>query len=186
MAHVDFHSRNPLPSKELRLKDQEKRVNLLEISKNWLHAEQQRDHEIAEIVSKLNNDDLPLSLLNTYQIISGVLHRKIQRNGRTRSLPMVPHAFRCRANGQVERVIVHLRICLPVKGSQSQPLELLIGKVARPLSLLALGDQDQDDVDIVGIREQAVNSINANAEWIKSGLIEERLKFRSSQLVTLF
>ncbi|GBP21234.1 Transposon Tf2-6 polyprotein [Eumeta japonica] len=50
---------------------------------------------------------------------------------------------------------------------KASPLELLIGKVARPLSLLALGDQDQDDVDIVGIREQAVNSINANARMDK-------------------
>ncbi|GBP19138.1 Transposon Tf2-11 polyprotein [Eumeta japonica] len=93
-----------------------------------------------------------------------------------------------RANGQVERVMSTLKNmltavevnkertwqdavddvqlafnCTVNRVVKASPLELLIGKVARPLSLLALGDQDQDDVDIIGIREQAVNSINANA-----------------------
>ncbi|GBP51867.1 Transposon Tf2-11 polyprotein [Eumeta japonica] len=97
-----------------------------------------------------------------------------------------------RANGQVERVMSTLKNmltavevnkertwqdavddvqlafnCTVNRVVKASPLELLIGKVARPLSLLALGDQDQDDVDIVGIKEQAVNSINANARMDK-------------------
>lgn len=108
MGHVDFLSRNPLPSEDVKQKVVEKHVNLLEISKNWLHAEQQGDPEIIEIISKLNNNEITEDLSNTYQIISGVLHRKIQRNGRTRSLPIVPRAFRWSVINHVHESIMHL------------------------------------------------------------------------------
>lgn len=110
MSHVDFLSRNPIPTPKLndseKIKD--KRVNLLEISTNWLKAEQQRDPEIVDIISKLNDGEINRDLTSTYQIISGILHRKIQRNSKTLCLPMVPRAFRWSVINNVHESLVHL------------------------------------------------------------------------------
>ncbi|XP_049307209.1 uncharacterized protein LOC125777120 [Bactrocera dorsalis] len=59
MAHVDFLSRNPL-TKECRIVEKllEKRVELTELTDNWLVSEQQRDPEVAEILAKLKNNEL--------------------------------------------------------------------------------------------------------------------------------
>lgn len=58
----------------------EKHINLTEISDNWLFAEQQRDEETSSIISKLRNDILAEDLAKTYEIRSGILYRKVQRN----------------------------------------------------------------------------------------------------------
>jgi len=96
MAHVNFLPRNPvcLKNKSVPNKIEEKRIDLTEISENWILVEQQKDPEISEILTKLRNDDLPLALDATYEIRSNVLYRKIQRNSRTRCLPEVPRTFR--------------------------------------------------------------------------------------------
>lgn len=84
----------------------------------------------------------------------------------------------CRANGQGERVISTLKNmltavevnkdrtwqdavddvqlafnCTVNRVIKASPFELLIGKVARPLSLCAWGNQDLDEVDMVKIRK---------------------------------
>jgi len=89
---VDFLSRNPIsPGTTLAPKViEEKRVKLAENLSNWLIAEQRRDSDIAEIVTKLKDFSLDEDIAKTYELRAEVLHRKIQRNGRTRCLPVVP------------------------------------------------------------------------------------------------
>ena len=54
MAHVDFFSRNPVDLDHLKIgKIAEKEINLAEISKDWLLAEQRRDPQIVEITRKV-------------------------------------------------------------------------------------------------------------------------------------
>jgi hypothetical protein len=112
MPHVDFLSRNPLPPatglKRPVERIEQKRVDITELSTNWLLAEQQRDTEIAKILEELNNDSLDRDLANTYALRSGVLHRKIQRNGRTKCLPIVPHALKWSVINNIHESIVHL------------------------------------------------------------------------------
>jgi len=93
MSHVDFFSRNPLP---LKMSSQVpiKRVQLSEITENWLLAEQQRDPETSSIISKIQNDEIEESIAKSYELRSKMLFRKIQRSGKTRCLPVIPRAFR--------------------------------------------------------------------------------------------
>jgi len=91
-------SRNPISSGTTFAPKviEEKRLNLAEISSNWLIAEQRRDPDIAEILTKLKDFSLDKDIAKTYELRAEVLHRKIQRNGRTRCLPVVPRAFTSR------------------------------------------------------------------------------------------
>lgn len=86
----------------------ERHINLTEISDNWLLAEQQRDEETSSIISKLRNDELSEDLAKTYEIRSGTLYRKVQRNGKTRCLPIIPKQFRWSAVNNVHESIMHL------------------------------------------------------------------------------
>jgi len=95
MAHVDFLSRNPISPKS----------NLAEI---WLIAEQRRDSDIAEIVSKFKDCSLAEDIAKTYELRADVLYRKIQRNGRTRCLPVVPRSFKWSVINQVHESIMNL------------------------------------------------------------------------------
>lgn len=52
--------------------------------------------------------------------------------------------------------------CTTNRITKASPLELLIGKVARPLNLMTL-DTDDIEVDLVDIREQAALAIAVNA-----------------------
>lgn len=110
MAHVDFLSRNPILPKSISAVKviEEKMVNLAEISSNWLIAEQRRDSDIAEIVSKLKDFSLAEDIAITYELRAELLYRKIQRNGRTRCLPVVPRSFRWSVINQVHESIMHL------------------------------------------------------------------------------
>jgi len=82
MAYVDFLSRNPVTQKQLVLeKIPEKRINIAEISNNWLFAEQQLDPDIVDLVSKLNSNELLDAVTKTYDLRKGMLFRKIQKNG---------------------------------------------------------------------------------------------------------
>jgi len=110
MAHADFFSRN-LPSTKLlatNCKASEKRVCLAEISNNWLLAEQRQDSEIVSIVKKLKDNSLSIDVAKTYELRAGILYRKIQRNGRTRSLAIVPRVFRWSVINQIHESIMHL------------------------------------------------------------------------------
>lgn len=110
MAHADFFSRNPVPSKPQLVLEKitEKRVNLAEISSEWLLTEQKLDPEIVEIVSKLHSNEQQDDLIKSYDLRKGVLHRKIQRNNRTRCLPVVPRTFRWSVVNQVHESVMHL------------------------------------------------------------------------------
>jgi len=81
---------------------------LAEISSDWLAAEQRQDSEITDIINKLNSKELTDDVAQTYELRKGVLFRKVQRNGRTRCLPVVPHAFRWSVINKVHESIIHL------------------------------------------------------------------------------
>jgi len=110
MAHVDCLSRNPVPSTPQIVLDKilEKRINITEISSNWLLAEQQLDPDIVNIVGKINSDELHDDIIKTYDLRKGVLFRKIQKMGQTRCLPVVPRNFRWSVVNQVHESIMHL------------------------------------------------------------------------------
>lgn len=108
MAHVDFFSRNPLPEKKVTPKVEQKIVNVAEMSGNWLQAEQQLDKDISKIIAELRNDKLPDDIAKTYELRSGVLHRKVQRNGKSRCLPIVPRSLRWSIINNVHEGVIHL------------------------------------------------------------------------------
>lgn len=110
MSHVDFLSRNPLPipEKVVTQKVEQKRVDLTNLSENWLLAEQLRDPEIQSLVSKFKDGQLSPDDVKTYEIRSGVLYRRIIRNHRTRCLPIVPRAFRWSVVNHVHEAVMHL------------------------------------------------------------------------------
>lgn len=109
MAHVDFFSRNPLPkNKKVISKVEQKIVNFTETSGNWLLAEQQRDEELSQIMADLKNEKLPEDIAKTYEMRSGVLNRKVQRNGKTRCLPIVPRSLRWSKINNVHDGVMHL------------------------------------------------------------------------------
>lgn len=111
MAHVDFLSRNavPHPSSSSNVqKVQQKRVDLANLSRNWLLAEQLRDQAIQSLVTKLKKGQFSLDVAKTYEMRSGVLHRKMQRNNRTRCLSIVPQAFHCSVINHVHEMHKHL------------------------------------------------------------------------------
>ena len=88
MVHVDFFSRNPVGLDHRKIdKIAEKEINLAEMSKDWLLAEQRRDPQIVEITRKLQNYELAEDIANTYELQPGTLYRRIQRKGKTLCLP---------------------------------------------------------------------------------------------------
>ncbi|CAB0004015.1 unnamed protein product, partial [Nesidiocoris tenuis] len=120
MKHVDFLSRNLVPSiqpvttpsplinEESRAGGNCKRIDLTELPENWLQFEQQRDEEISETLSQMNNGELDEALLQTYEIRSGILFRKIQSNNKTRCLPIVPRALRWSIINNIHEAVLHL------------------------------------------------------------------------------
>lgn len=113
MAHADFLLRNPLPSSLSNSRPDNKvtpkRVNIVELSPNWLAAEQQRDSELIKVIDDLSDCRLEDSLASTYVLRSGILHRKFQRNGRTRCLPIVSHALKWSVINNIHDSLIHLR-----------------------------------------------------------------------------
>ncbi|XP_045497510.1 uncharacterized protein LOC123695648 [Colias croceus] len=84
MSHADFLSRNPLPDCDVHENatinvHNRKNVNILHLQKEWIVVEQQRDHEISQIMSKWRTGDLPNDLAGSYDIRKGILYRKIQQ-----------------------------------------------------------------------------------------------------------
>lgn len=108
-SDVDFLSRNPIPTKpNYTNRTVEARIDLAEIMGNWLIAEQQRDQDIVKIVEQLNSGEMQENIANTYETRRGLLYRKIQRNGKTRCLPVIPRAFRWSVINHVHESIMHL------------------------------------------------------------------------------
>lgn len=114
MSHADFLSRNHIepecktPALTVADKVEQKRVELTEVSNDWLIAEQQRDKDILKLIADLKSNQMEESLASTYELRSGVLHRKIQRNGKTKVLPIVPHAMKWSVINNIHESIFHL------------------------------------------------------------------------------
>lgn len=112
MSHADFFSRNPLPEDDSNpnaiQKVESKQVNFTEITNNWLMAEQLRDSELSKLMSDLEEGRISDDITKTYELRSGVLHRKIQRRGKTRCLPIVPRSFRWSVINSVHEGLLHL------------------------------------------------------------------------------
>lgn len=115
MQHADFLSRHPpLSDNSLSLivdlsdKFPEKRVDLTSLPDDWLMLAQRQDSELAEIVSKIENRDINESIDSSYEIRSGILCRKIQRNNRTRCVPIVPHSYKWSVVNNVHEGVMHL------------------------------------------------------------------------------
>lgn len=81
---------------------------MTQISSDWLLLEQSQDAEIRQIIDQLNNSEVDEEVRNTYEIRSGILCRKIQRNGRTRCLPIVPHTLKWAVVNNVHNAIFHM------------------------------------------------------------------------------
>lgn len=105
----------------------------------------------------------------------------------------------CRANGQVERQMrtlkgmltavetserswqdaigdVQLALnCTVNRVTQASPLELMIGRVARPLDLMNV--DDESEVNLSQVREQAASGITENASYDKIRFDKSKAKF---------
>lgn len=99
MRHADFLSRNPLPDAKnvcgtststVRLN---KLIEIANLQENWLSVEQQRDDEITQLVTKLRMNEAPSDLSKTYDVRDKILFRKIQRNGKSKWLPVIPRSM---------------------------------------------------------------------------------------------
>lgn len=107
----------------------------------------------------------------------------------------------CRANGQVERIMrtlkgmltavetsdrswqdaiedVQLSLnCTMNRVTKSSPLELMIGRVARPLGLL-ITNSEEIEVNLSHVREQAALGITKNAEYDKDRFDKTKAKLK--------
>lgn len=110
MSHADFFSRNPLPDESTDSTDkaETRRIDVTEISDNWLLAEQQQDAELGKLRTDLQENRLPDHIAKTYELRSHILHRKIQRQGKTRSLPIIPRSLRWSIINNVHESLMHL------------------------------------------------------------------------------
>ena len=105
-----------------------------------------------------------------------------------------------RANGQVERVMGALKImftvvestgrpwqdaigemqlalsCTVNRVTNSNPLQLLIGRSARPYDLLLPDNIEEKEVDISDVRQQAVQNIESNAQYDKERFDRNKAK----------
>lgn len=104
MAHADFLSRNLSNTNY----SEPRKVNFLELDKNWLIVEQERDPELSEIISKIRNNQLPEEILHTYDLRQGILYRKIERRGVSSWLPIVPRSLVWSLISHVHNEIKHL------------------------------------------------------------------------------
>lgn len=98
-------------SNEVRFLDgfaSEKSINLTTLSIDWILSAQESDPFIRDIVNKLNSNEMDEDIHNTYEIRSGILYRKIQRNNRTRCLPIVPHSLKWSVVNNVHDSLFHL------------------------------------------------------------------------------
>lgn len=77
--------------------------------------------------------------------------------------------------------------CTVNRVTKASPLELMIGRVARPLNLLTLNDTEIE-VDLIQTREQAAHNIERNASYEKSRFDKNKaklVKFDVGDLVLL-
>ncbi|XP_046976624.1 uncharacterized protein LOC124542776 [Vanessa cardui] len=128
------------PKYQVELHTDDSSLGYGELSQNWLQAEQQRDVEISKIISDLNSGQLDESIAKTYEL---------------RAVEVNENKSWQDAIGDVQLAIN----CTFNRVTKASPLELLIGKVARPLSLMC-NDVDTS-VDIDQIREVASENVGS-------------------------
>lgn len=93
---------------EVRVPFKQRKVNLTSITPNWLLTEQNKDPELNKIKNQLENSNIDDDIRNTYEIRSGILCRKIQRNGSTRCLPIVPHSLKWAIVNNIHNSLFHM------------------------------------------------------------------------------
>lgn len=112
MSHADFLSRNPLAptttNKDTFVRVEPKRIDIAELTDNWLRAEQQRDGEISKLIVDLNENKLPSDVAKSYELRSGILYRKVQRKGKNLCLPIIPHSLRWSIINSVHESLMHI------------------------------------------------------------------------------
>lgn len=130
MQHADFLSRHPLresPIQTAKLGDKSSselipliqakekvpeypimKVDLTTLPDDWLIISQRQDSDITEILRKLENNELSEEIRKSYELRKGVLCRNVQRNNRTRCLPIVPHAYKWSVINNVHEAVMHL------------------------------------------------------------------------------
>ncbi|KAI5742445.1 hypothetical protein M8J77_007259 [Diaphorina citri] len=87
----------------------QRRVNLTTVTPDWLLVEQSKDSELSKIKDQVkNSNDENDNLRYSYEIRSGILCRKIQRNGTTRCLPIVPHTLKWAIVNNIHNSIFHM------------------------------------------------------------------------------
>lgn len=84
------------------------RVDITTLPDDWLMMAQRQDPELTEILTKLENNDLPEDIRKTYEVRSGVLCRHLQRNQTNRCLPIVPHKYKWSIVNNIHNAIMHL------------------------------------------------------------------------------
>lgn len=67
--------------------------------------------------------------------------------------------------------------CTTNRVTKASPLELLIGKVARPFGMIV--DQDDKEIDISDVRQKAIDNIEINAKYDKSRFDKNKAKIVS-------
>ena len=85
-----------------------KKVNLVELSGEWLQVAQQQDPEIKLILDKLDKDLLPHDLAKTYEINEGILYRKFQHKKKNCKAPIVPKFYRWVVVNSIHESILHM------------------------------------------------------------------------------
>lgn len=107
MCHADFLSRNPLPPSPFERVEQ-RRVDIASLPEHWLKAEQQKDPNIVQLIQDLNDHKMDEHIAKTYEVRSSVLYRKIQRNNRSRWLPIVPQSLRWSVINTAHESLMHV------------------------------------------------------------------------------
>lgn len=107
MCHADFLSRNPLPVDSVA-RVQHMRIDVANLPEHWLQAEQQRDPEILKLIDDHKEHRMNEDVARTYEVRKGVLHRKVQRNNRSRWLPIMPRALRWSLVNSVHESLMHV------------------------------------------------------------------------------
>lgn len=78
------------------------------MSSDWLLLEQRQDSEISQIVNQINSSEIDAEVRDTYDIRAGILCRKVQRNGRTRYLLIIPNSLKWAVVNNVHNAIFHM------------------------------------------------------------------------------
>lgn len=86
----------------------ERQIKITTMSTDWLLSAQESYPFIRKIINKHRSEEIDDDIQNTYEIRSGVLYRNVQRNNRSRCLPIVPHSLKWSVVNNVHESLFHL------------------------------------------------------------------------------